>query len=191
MKTYGTLYDQSPQDIVIGIDQSYSGFAVTLLTKSGEPYHHTTVYKGQGTGVSRLVDISWHLKTLISSSVDNGFEIVDSAMEGYSYGAQMAHMAGELGAVVKLGLWQHLEGTPQFPLIVPPANVKKYVTGKGTGVQKNQMLLHTYKTFGVEFDDDNAADSYALAMIASGRSKTAVQKEVLAKLADPKFREKP
>lgn len=189
MKEFGNLLNSDPRQVVLGIDQSYSGFAVTFLSKAGDPEHGTYVFKGAGRGVARLVDISIVLKSLIHSYVDNGFEIVDSCMEGYSYGAQMAHMAGELGGMVKLLLHSTLQGDARYPLIVPPANVKKYVTGKGTGVQKNQMLLQTYKAFGVEFDDDNAADSYALAMIVSGRHKNAAQKDVLSKLSDPKFRE--
>jgi crossover junction endodeoxyribonuclease RuvC len=40
--------------------------------------------------------------------------------------------------------------------------LKKYATGKGTS-KKQEMLLQIYKRWGVEFNDDNAADSYALA----------------------------
>ena len=105
-------------------------------------------------------------------------------MEGYAYGAQMAHMAGELGGMVKLSLI--IDGV--YPLIVAPSMLKKYVTGKGTGVQKNQMLLNIYKKWGIEFTDDNAADAYGLAKIASGWAETAYEKEVLEKLKDPKFR---
>jgi hypothetical protein len=69
--------------------------------------------------------------------------------------------------------------------------VKKYVTGKGTGVQKNQMLLQVYKKWDVEFDDDNAADSYGIARIVSGRNETAYEKEIINKLKDLKFRDQP
>jgi hypothetical protein len=35
--------------------------------------------------------------------------------------------------------------------------LKKYATGKGTA-KKQEMLLQIYKRWGVEFNDDNAAD---------------------------------
>lgn len=189
-KHYGDLLTREACELVVGIDQSYSGFAVTLMAKSGDPHYQSWVFKAPGTGIDRLQLIRETLTDILSEAPLPGSTLVDSGMEGYAYGAQMAHMAGELGGMVKSVLYQ-LDTPAKYPLIIPPANIKKYVTGKGTGVQKNQMLLHTFKTFGVEFDDDNAADSYAIAMMVSGRSKNANQKEVLSKLSDPKFREKP
>jgi Holliday junction resolvasome RuvABC endonuclease subunit len=114
------------------------------------------------------------------------FEIVDVAMEGYAFGSQMANMLGELGGMVKLTLLDF----GIYPLIVPPTNLKKYVTGKGNGISKSQMLLYVYKKWGVDFTDDNAADSYALARLVAGMHETAYEKEVYDKLQDPKFREK-
>ena len=69
--------------------------------------------------------------------------------------------------------------------------LKKYVTGKGQGVKKNQILLNVYKKWGVEFMDDNAADSYALARIAAGMADLSYEKEIITKTLDPKYREKP
>jgi Holliday junction resolvasome RuvABC endonuclease subunit len=100
-------------------------------------------------------------------------------------------MAGELGGIVKLSLYSYFNDCQgQYPLIVPPTNLKKYVAGKGNGVSKSQMLLHVYKKWDAEFTDDNAADSYALAHLVSGSYSLAYEKEVYEKLQDPKFREK-
>ena len=95
-------------------------------------------------------------------------------------------MLGELGGMVKLTLLDF----GIYPLIVPPTNLKKYVTGKGNGISKSQMLLQVYKKWDAEFTDDNAADSYALARLVSGSHELAYEKEVYAKLQDPKFRER-
>lgn len=162
--------------VFMGIDQSYSGFAVALL--SGSEYR-VEVYKSDLRGTDRLRDIQVYLETVLDT-----YDVEDVSMEGYAYGVQMAHMAGELGGMVKLTLLNK----GMYPLIVAPAMLKKYVTGKGTGVQKNQMLLNIYKTWGIEFTDDNAADAYALAKLASGWSNTAYQRQVLDKLQDEKFR---
>ncbi len=75
-----------------------------------------------------------------------------------------------------------------YPLIVPPTSLKKYVTGKGN-TQKNQMLMHVFKKWNLEFTDDNAADSYALAHLVSGKADLAYEKEVYHKLQDPDYRE--
>jgi hypothetical protein len=118
--------------------------------------------------------------------------VVDSAMEGYAYNSTMAHMAGELGGLVKMELrsWFY-DSEAKYPFIVAPAMLKKYITGKGTGVQKNQILLNVYKKWGIEFNDDNAADSYGLARIAAGMGDLTYEKEIIKKLLDPKFKEKP
>jgi Holliday junction resolvasome RuvABC endonuclease subunit len=164
--------------VYVGIDQSYSGFAVTSVNDSG---YYTTVYRSDLRGIERLADIRSHLRLMLDSC-----EIRDIAMEGYAFGSQMANMLGELGGMVKLELYD----LSKYPLIVPPTVLKKYVAGKGQGVSKSQMLLNVYKHWGVEFNDDNAADSFALAKIASGEVKFAYQQDVISKLQDPKFREK-
>ena len=175
MKTFG---EKVSGPVYIGIDQSYSGFAITSINDSG---FYTTVYKSDFRGVDRLADIRDHLRFALDRC-----EIKDVAMEGYAFGSQMANMLGELGGMVKL----ELHDLAKYPLIVPPTVLKKYVAGKGQGVSKSQMLLNVYKTWGVEFNDDNAADSFALAKIAAGEVKYAYQKEVITKLQDVKFRER-
>ena len=163
----------------MGIDQSYSGFAITLLNNKG---FFTTVYKSELRGVDRLYDIQDHLISSLQLR-----DIKDVAIEGYAFGSQMANMLGELGGVVKLTLRNEFN---QYPLIVPPTVLKKYVTGKGQGISKSQIMLHVFKKWGVEFSDDNAADSFALAHLVSASAALAYEKEIYQKVQDPKYREK-
>jgi Holliday junction resolvasome RuvABC endonuclease subunit len=165
--------------VYLGIDQSYSGFAITAYQNGN---YYCEVYKSDKRGIDRLKDIQAHVMNWLHE-FDN---IADVAMEGYAFGSQMANMLGELGGMVKLTLLDF----GIYPLIVPPTNLKKYVTGKGNGISKSQMLLYVYKKWDAEFNDDNAADSYALARLVSGSHNTAYEKEVYDKLQDPKFRER-
>lgn len=172
----------------LGIDQSYSGFATTYLAEDNS--YVTIVRKFEGVGISRLAEV---YKTL-NMEIDHLFDeyqctVEDAAIEGYAFGSQMANMAGELGAITKLALYNRFDNNAKYPLIVPPTNLKKYVAGKGTGVAKSQMLLHVFKNWGAEFSDDNAADSFGLAHLVAKKYKKAVEKEVYEKLQDPKFRE--
>jgi crossover junction endodeoxyribonuclease RuvC len=171
----------------IGLDQSYTGFAITVINEEGK--YKTFVYKSVGHGVERLRDIYYFMGEEVFEVALN---VVDSAMEGYAYNSTMAHMAGELGGLVKMELrsWFY-DSEAKYPFIVAPAMLKKYITGKGTGVQKNQILLNVYKKWGIEFNDDNAADSYGLARIAAGMGELTYEKEIIKKLLDPKFKEKP
>jgi crossover junction endodeoxyribonuclease RuvC len=172
----GTLDKDLP--VYLGIDQSYSGFAITAFQDGN---YYTEVYKSEKRGIDRLKDIQVHVMNWLYQFNN----IADVSMEGYAFGSQMANMLGELGGMVKLTLLDF----GIYPLIVPPTNLKKYACGKGNGVSKSQILLHVYKNWGAEFTDDNAADSYVLAHLVSGSYTRAYEKEVYEKLQDPKFRE--
>ena len=165
--------------VAIGIDQSYSGFAMTAIDDDDNFY--TEVWKLDGVGVERLVDA----QNIVGSFLER-FDAKCIAMEGYAFGSQMANMLGELGGAVKLTVYNYGH-TPEteLPLIVPPTSLKKYITGKGTGVKKNQILLSVYKKWGVEFLEDNAADSYGLARLVRNRHDFEYEKEVYDKLTLP------
>ena len=164
--------------VSIGIDQSYGGFAITAIDKQGNYY--TEVKKIEGTGVERL-----HKARAFLIGFLDRYEVEAVAIEGYAFGSQMANMAGELGGMIRLALFDKYRfDKPQaaFPLVVPPTSLKKYVTGKGTGIKKNQMLLAIYKKWDVEFPSDDAADSYGLARIAMNKHDFEYEKEVYDKL---------
>jgi len=164
--------------VAIGIDQSYSGFAITAIDKKDKYY--TEVYKVEGNGIERL-----HKARAFMLGFVNNFEVSAVAMEGYAYGSQMANMAGELGGMIKLALYDNyrfVNVPAAFPIIVPPTSLKKYITAKGNGIAKNQILLAVYKKWDVEFTDDNAADSYGLARLAANRHDFEYEKEVYDKL---------
>ena len=167
----------------VGIDQSYSGFAITFIDK--EKNFYSQVYKDDGAGIDRLLRIKKFL--MKNTSKKDHLLILDVAMEGYAFGSQRANMLGELGGMVKLCL---LEELGVYPLLVPPTSLKKYATGQGTKVSKSQIMLSVYKKWGVDLPDDDAADSYVLARIVAGMHETAYEKEIYTKLQDPKFREK-
>ena len=142
------------KDYVVGIDQSYTGFAITVL--QGDTFY-TEVQPLKGTGVERLQ----HSQILVDRACSGSVRAV--AVEGYAFNAtKAAHMQGELGGAIRLALENHFSGVP---LIIPPTVVKKYATGRGSA-KKSEILLGVYKKWGVDFSDDNAADSYVLARIA-------------------------
>jgi crossover junction endodeoxyribonuclease RuvC len=165
--------------VAVGIDQSYTGFAITAIDKKGNYY--TEVYKPDTTGIQRLADLRTYAEEFLSE-----FEVEKVALEGYAYGSKTANLAGELGGMIKLMLFDLYPDTEeaQYPLIVPPTSLKKYVTGKGR-VEKNQILLSVYKKWDVEFTDDNAADSYGLARLVRNKHDFEYEKEVYDKLVSP------
>lgn len=162
---------------VIGIDQSLTGFGITALDTDSFDYY-TWVFKSPGVGVDRLLALDRFL-TEILDLVGENRQIGDVVMEGYAYSSTMAHTAGEVGATVKLALYN---GRKIQPFVVPPSTLKKYVTGRGKAVSKSEIMLGVYKNWGADFTDDNAADSYALARIAAKSSSNPIQREIIDRI---------
>lgn len=173
--------------VCVGIDQSLTGFAVTALDMEYPKNYLTWVYKSPYFGVERLADIRQFLfDTLDYLCEDNGID--DVAMEGTVLASHSALVLGELSALVKLTIYDYFDDGTRFPLMVPPMTLKKYAAGKGNA-KKQEMLLQMYKRWGVEFSDDNAADSYALARLVAGIHTDKIEESVVKQMEDPKYRD--
>lgn len=183
-------------DCVLGIDPSLTGFAVTALGMNDQG-HQTWVYTSPKRGVSRLLDIGNWLDDRVMH-ISRSRNIRDAAIEAGVVRSQSAFVLGELHGEIKTRLYQLPISRGRFPLQVPPMSLKKYIAGKANGVQKNQILLKVYQKWGVEFTDDNAADSYGLAQLCRtmycmqnslSYQALSYETDVLLKLADDKFRD--
>lgn len=174
-------------DVYLGIDQSYSGFALSAYNPQGGADVMVTGWdpKKYGKGVDRLLSIEDWMKDRLLF-LYRKYDIRHVCMEGYSAGSKFGReAAGELGAVVKIALREYLPGRVGYPTIVPPNSLKKFVLGKGAG-KKQEMLLGVYKKWEAEFKDDNLADAYALSRLAealhTGSVEHKYEREVLDKL---------
>jgi Holliday junction resolvasome RuvABC endonuclease subunit len=179
---------KSNQEITIGIDQSLTGFALSAVSVETPTDHLTKVYKSPYKGVKRLADIQEWLDSELEGFLIQGNNILDIAMEGTVLSSHSALVLGELSATVKLLLWNFFDDHLKTPLQIPPMTLKKYATGKGTA-KKQEMLLQMYKRWGVEFNDDNAADAYALARLAGGNAISAFEAQIVEQIKDPKYRD--
>jgi Holliday junction resolvasome RuvABC endonuclease subunit len=85
------------------------------------------------------------------------------AIEGIAFSRDTgkAALRNGLAQMVRWAMWR--EGVPY--LDVGPSQLKKYVTGSGTG-DKALMLREVYKRWSYNAVDDNDADAYALAQLA-------------------------
>jgi len=184
--------------ISIGIDQSLTGFAFSAVSVESPSEHMTWVYKSPYSGVQRLTDIQNFLFERFEFLKERENTPVDVAMEGTVLSSQAALVLGQLDAAVKIFFFEHffesyfyypaLDQVLRTPLQVPPMTLKKYATGKGTS-KKQEMLLQIYKRWGIEFNDDNAADAYALGRLAGKHAIDKVEQEVLDKITDVKYRD--
>ena len=189
-KVFGTEINGS-MTVSIGIDQSLTGFALTIMDVEDPKNYITWVYKSPYRGVKRLVDISrWLVEKL--ELVEDRY-VTDVAMEGTVLASHSALVLGELAAVVKIVFWSFFEDWDhqdhlRVPLQIPPMTLKKYAAGKGNA-KKQEMLMQMYKRYGVEFNDDNAADSYGLARMAAKLQINEVEAQIIEQIKDPKYRD--
>ncbi|WP_409238311.1 hypothetical protein [Streptomyces sp. PA5.6] len=155
----------------IGIDQSYSGFALAVYCHPSEIYQTKWARweaKNFPSQSDRLAKIFRDVQMMLSGVYCAFGGISAIAMEGYSHGSKFQREAlGELGGVVKLAITE-IAGVREWrhPIIVPPPTLKKYVTGKGTAT-KQEMIDTVARRYGAIFRDDNLADAYALARFAA------------------------
>jgi Holliday junction resolvasome RuvABC endonuclease subunit len=188
-----------PGKVALGIDQSLSGFAMTALNIDRPEAYETWVYKSEHRGVRRLADIKWWLENKFDFLETNGHRVEAIAMEAPVMASPSTLPLAELSGVIRLAIWDYFDENKysiipfeehlRKPYLIPPMTLKKYAAGKGNA-KKQEVLLQIYKRWGIEFNDDNAADSYALARLAAGVAITAVEKAVVEQITDPKYKDK-
>lgn len=104
----------------------------------------------------------------LSESLEHALEPYDNvacaAIEGQSYGSEgQIDQLGQVAGVVKLML---LRRYSIVPVVVPPATLKKFVTGNGQA-DKSAMMRATKVYWDLEVDQDDLCDAHGLAQIAS------------------------
>lgn len=131
---------------VLGLDLS--------LTRPGfaDDEHGAWAYRTPDLrGAERLI----HLRDVVLD-LAAGTDLV--VVEGYSHAsAQQAHQIGELGGLVRVGLF---ERDCRY-VIVQPSSRAKYATGKGNAKKSRVVSAWSART-GVTFEDDNACDAHIL-----------------------------
>ena len=81
-------------------------------------------------------------------------------VEDYAYAAkgQVFNIA-ELSGIIKF----HIARVWNIPFLkIPPTTLKKFTTGTGTA-PKELMMKEVYKRYGMDYNNNNIADAYALA----------------------------
>lgn len=142
---------------VTALDPSLTATGWAVL--NGAPTPAAGVVNPRGRGVSRL-----------QNALDQVMEIADGSqlavIEGYAFSSRSshAHGLGELGGVLRLGLYQRGIRIVE----VPPASLKKVATGKGNAA-KELVLVEAVKRLGYQGADNNVADALWLLAMAQIR----------------------
>jgi Holliday junction resolvasome RuvABC endonuclease subunit len=129
---------------VIGLDLS--------LTATGIAYADgttTTVKTRLADGDRRLL----HITAAVADALDP--DTMLAVIEDLPTHAKSAGITGMVHGAVRAALLEH-----EVPyVLIPPATLKAYATGKGNG-DKTAMAMAAFKRAGVEFVDDNACDAW-------------------------------
>lgn len=166
--------------LIIGIDPDFTGTGIISLD-NGQIVEQvlidsTAEHSGAITRVRCIVNMT---KRIITRNKPNLIVI-----EGMAFGAkgQSVFDTGYLGYRLR----ELLIDERQKYIEPSPGQLKKFCTGKGN-VAKNMILLHTFKRWGNEFNNDNIADAFVLAKIGEAYlgntdGLTDFQKQVIASL---------
>ena len=144
---------------VVGIDPSLTSTGVVILAEDQVHAHTLTPReekrKGRLQGVRRLCWIRDQVMALLDCPAM-------VAIEGPSYGSAQGRQVsiGELHGVLKTAMWEQ----GYFIVVVPPASLKKFATGKGNA-SKFDMQKAGIRA-GVDFGNEDEVDAYFLARIA-------------------------
>lgn len=194
---------------ILGLDLSLTGTGIALLTST--PTHTLAALQNSlPRGSNAVMHLGTDGRQCIALKVDTSklegfsrwrliletvlaFERVAThiVIENYSFGSPFrATPLAELGGIIKYALCDvgRTNGTITF---AAPTQVKKFL-GVGKG-EKNTVLLHVFKRYGIELTDDNTADALVLAKIGEALSYGTdglpqFQQEVIAALKTPKVR---
>ena len=143
--------------IIIGLDLSLCATGVVVINEKGNILEKELVESSsKEENTPRLTKICITIMKIVNSYKPN---LV--ILEGPTFGVQKTisiFQLGELAGVVKEKLF--IQNIPF--IIVPPSVLKKFITGKGNA-PKDIMMLKIYKKYGIEFENNNLADAYALA----------------------------
>lgn len=142
---------------VLGLDLSLTGTGMARATSEGIETSTIKTPADKIRGHARL-------KRIVDEITGQAMGAELAVVEGPSFGSKgnALHQLGGLWWMVTNRLWAI--GLPY--VIASPSSVKKYLTGKGNGVDKVAMALEFGKRFpGVEAKNDNEIDAAVLAAI--------------------------
>lgn len=155
--------------IYIGIDPSLTRPGLAVLNEDGSLGVVSSLATKKLRGGERLAAIyNWALAHIPDCT--DGHQTAKSVIEGYAINANNRPFdLGEAGGVLRLALT--IRGVAYE--VVPPATVKKFITGNGQAT-KDQVAACIKRTWGLSFVNDDETDAYGMARMAMESRKAPV-----------------
>jgi hypothetical protein len=166
---------------IVGLDLSVARTGIAFWRPGAEPFGlvrtQSLSWAGDAHESQGMARLRWYrdeiesrvkygpMEGALSGAHTHSMVGIDLAViEGYSFGAKGAgvYQLAELGGAIRLML--HERGIPFA--VVPPAVLKKFVTGNGIAA-KDQMRLEMFKRFGIEALTNDEIDAAGLALMGA------------------------
>lgn len=148
---------RNSKEIIGCLDLSLRRTGFTIMDSKANILHQEVFKTDKMRGMQRL----YFIKSRVIQKL-NELKVTKVALEGYSFGSKGAAVVslGELGGTVRMALFEN-----KYEYIdCSPSSLKAYTTGKGNA-DKDQMRASVLAKYGIDYDDDNVCDSYALCMM--------------------------
>lgn len=153
--------DPSDEVRILGLDPSLTSYGVSRLRVAASRKSFTFETRALSPKMRGTSRLEWFMREL-AAEVEN-FQPHAVMLEGYAYAkGNQAHQVGELGGVIRLMF--HLNNVGYVE--VPPAKLKKFVTGKGNAA-KDRVQIEAYKRFGVDTPTSDETEATCLALFAA------------------------
>jgi len=155
--------------MIFGIDQSITGTGVSCVDNEGKFVKAIRIDSGpvrEKDGATRRMPrlhyiVSQILGFIEENAGDKHFAI---AREDYSYASKgQVFQLGELGGVIDMAIYLQVSSQCIGYYTLPIGTWKKFALGRGDTGKDTSYLLTVFKAFGIEFKDDNVADSFMIA----------------------------
>lgn len=160
--------------IYVGVDPSLTSPGLAILEQDGSLRGTFSLATKKLRGGERLAAIyTWALELLPDCT---GSWKGRAVIEGYAIKANNRPFdLGEAGGVLRLALT--IRGIPYE--VAPPATVKKFITGNGQAT-KEQVAAAIKRNWGFSFKNDDEADAYGMARMATAVKQSAPPLRVTA-----------
>jgi crossover junction endodeoxyribonuclease RuvC len=147
--------------LIVGIDPSLTGTGIVALRRDTVELVKTVKTEPNFSLIHRVSVIC---RGIIDAIKETTPDLI--VIEGFSYGSkgravfEIAYLGWRIRE--ELERFKEQDGIPWIE--VPPAQLKKFATGKGTA-NKGVIMQQVYKRWGFEASDNNVADAFVLAKI--------------------------
>jgi Holliday junction resolvasome RuvABC endonuclease subunit len=155
----------------LGIDQSLTGTGLCVLEDGRLVYQELITTEGM-VGHARLAHILERIESIVHA---NDPDVIQ--LEDYSMGpsGETAIKLIELGGLIKYALAmlgyhvgsEAIEAGGHALLVISAMSMKKFVLGKGNVQKDTSYLLTVMEKVGQRFENDNLADAYMHAWMAT------------------------